>query len=213
MTSPELAGLLEALFDAERAVREAHRRLTAGAPGEVVRLLDAAARAAEKLDGDERSRRLVRVSEVLGEMAGPQVVDLLIDILASDDAEARRAAGEALSERAWDRFKDVALGIERALDRLPANSPALLELPYILAEVPEPGALKLLGDFLKHPAAEVVAAAIEALVQRVDPKALELIEPLANDKRRVEIEDDEGMSGEATIGELVAEARTMWEEN
>ncbi len=80
-------------------------------------------------------------------MAGPQVVDLLIDILASDDAEARRAAGEALSERAWDRFKDVALGIERALDRLPANSPALLELPYILAEVPEPGALKFLGIF------------------------------------------------------------------
>jgi HEAT repeat protein len=213
MTPPELARLLEALFDAERAVRDAHTRLTAGEPDEVVGLLDEAVRGAEKLRGDERSLRLVRISEVLGDMQGPRAVDLLVDILASEDADARRAAGEALSDRAWDRFKDVALGVERALARLPASSPALLELPYILAEVPEPGALKLLGEFLKHKAAEVVAAAIEALVQRVDPHALDLLEPLVNDKRKVEIEDDEGASGEATIGELVAEARTMWKEN
>jgi HEAT repeat protein len=213
MTAPELARLLEALFDAERAVRDAHARLTAAEPEQVVGLLDDAVRVAEKLRGDERSLRLVRLAEVLGDMQGPRVVDLLIDILASEDADARRAAGEALSERAWDRFKDVALGVERALVRLPATSPALLELPYILAEVPEPGALKLLGEFLKHKAADVVAAAIEALAQRADPDALDLLEPLAGDKRKVEIEDDEGASGEATIGELVAEARTMWEES
>jgi HEAT repeat protein len=213
MTSPELDRLLEALFDAERAVRGAHARLTESEPDDVLPLLEQAARAAEQLRGDERSLRLVRISKVLGDIERSRVVDLLIDILASEDAEARRAAGEALSERAWDTFKDVALGIERALTRLLPSSPALLELPYILAEVPEPGAQKLLGDFLKHESAEVVAAAIEALVQRVDPHALDLLEPLVNDPRKVEIEDDEGASGEATIGELVAEARTMWEEN
>jgi len=213
MTSSELSRLLEVLFDAERAVRDAHNRLTSGDSDDVVRLLDETVRGAAHLNDDERSLRLVRISELLGEMHGPRVIDLLVDVLASDDPDARRAAGEALSEQAWDRFKDVALGIERALARLPEDSPALLELPYILAEIPEPGALKLLSEFLKHPAAEVVAEAIQALVERVDPQAIELLEPLADDKRKVQIEDDEGASGEATIGELVAEARTMWEEN
>jgi len=34
----------------------------------------------------------------------------------------------------------VALGIERAIGRLPADSPALTELPFLLAEVGEPDA-------------------------------------------------------------------------
>ncbi|MGA2449902.1 MAG: hypothetical protein ABTD50_14585 [Polyangiaceae bacterium] len=213
MTTSEPSRLLQALFDAERAVRDAHSRLTAGDADEILRLLAETVRGAAQWDAEECSLRLVCISELLGDMHGPRAVDILIDVLASDDADARHSAGEALSEQAWDRFKDVALGIERALARLPGDSPALLELPYILAEIPEAGALRLLGQFLQHATAEVVAAAIEALVERVDPQALELLEPLANDQRRVEIEDDEGASGQATIGELVAEARTMWEEN
>lgn len=212
MSSEELDPSLLALFDAERAVRKAHDELVDGDPSRVLPLLEAATRRALVLDGldeDEASLRLVRIAAVLGEMQGPPVVDLLIDILGSDEPEARHAGGEALSGLAFDRFKEVALSIERALERLPEGSPAFAELAYLLAEIPEPGVAKLLGRFLRLRDADSVAAAIEALVEMGDPAAVPLLEPLAGDARRVQLEDDGGTHGEATIGELVAEARDI----
>jgi len=204
---------LTKLFDAERAARAAHdavERLAQADPDRVVALLDRAIKEAMALgDEDEASLRLVQIAELLGDMHGPRVVDQLIEILASQDPEARRAAGEALSALAFDRFKDVALGVERALARLADGSPALAELPYLLAEVPEPGVSRLLARFLAHRDPDAVASAIEALVEIGDPAALPLLEPLAADTRRVELEDDGGTEGEATIAELVAEARTL----
>ena len=135
-----------------------------------------------------------------------------MDILGCDEPEARHAAGEALEGLAFDRFKEVALGVERALERLPDGSPALSELPYLLAQVPEPGVAKLLARFLAHKDADAVAAAIEALVETGDPAALPLLDPLSSDTRKVQLEDEGGTEGEATIAELVAEARTILEE-
>jgi HEAT repeats len=212
MPSRDPAATLKALFDAERAVRAAHDELVEADPATVSPLLERATREALKLDAldeDESSLRLVRVALLLGEMQGTTAVDLLIDIIGCDEPEARQSAGEALSALAWDRFKDVALGIERALDRLPEGSPALSEIPYLLAELPEPGAVKLLARFLAHKDPEAVAAAIEALVETGDPAALPMLEPLVADTRRVQLEDDGGTQGEATIAELVAEARTL----
>jgi HEAT repeat protein len=206
------ADTLKALFDAERAVRAAHDELLDGNPEATLPLLDAATRTAltlDELDEDESSLRLVRIAALLGEMQGPRVVDLLVDILGSDEPEARHAAGEGLAGLAFDRFKEVALGVERALDRLPAGSPALSELPYLLAEVPEPGVSKLLARFLAHADADAVAATIEALVDAGDPSTLALLEPLSADARKVQLEDEGGTEGEATIAELVAEARTI----
>jgi len=209
---PELAATLVALFDAERAARAAHDELVDAEPEAVLPLLEKTTRDAltlDELDEDESSLRLCRVAAVLGEMQGPRVVDLLVDILGCDEPEARHAAGEALEGLAFDRFKEVALGVERALERLPETSPALSELPYLLAQVPEPGVAKLLGRFLAHRGADAVASAIEALVEMGDPAALPLLDALAADKRKVQLEDEGGTEGEATIAELVAEARTL----
>lgn len=212
MASRDPATTLKALFDAERAVREAHDELVNANPSGVLPLLERATREAlelDALDEDESSLQLVRVTALLGEMQGERVVDLLIDILGCDEPEARHAAGEALAGLAWDRFKEVALGIERALERLPDGSPALSELPYLLAELPEPGAIKLLGRFLAHRDPDAVAAAVEALVETGDKAALPLLDPLASDTRKVQLEDEGGTQGEATIAELVAEARAL----
>jgi HEAT repeat protein len=206
MPSASLEASLKALFDAERAVRAAHGALAEEDPRRVMPLLQRAVREAASLDEDEAALRLVRVATLAGEFDGPQAVDLLIDILGSDAAEARHEAGEELSAHAWERFKEVALGVERALDRLPGSSPALLELPYILAEIPEPGVLRLLGRFLKHENVEVVASTIEALVETGDPEAEPLLLPLVKDARKVQLEDEGGTEGEATIGELASEA-------
>jgi hypothetical protein len=206
------AATLKALFDAERAVRAAHDQLVDAEPDQVLPVLEHAVRAAltlDEVDEDEAALRLVRAAAVLGEMQGPRVVDLLVDILASDEPEARNAAGEALSGLAFDRFKEVALGVERALERLGPGSPALSELPYLLVEVPEPGVAKLLARFLAHRDADAVASAIEALVEIGDPAALPLLDSLVADSRRVQLEDEGGTQGDATIAELVAEARAL----
>jgi HEAT repeat protein len=208
----DLAATLKALFDGERAARKAHDTLVDAEPEAVLALLEHATREAlklDELDEDESSLRLVRISALLGEMQGVRAVDLLIDILGCDEPEARHAAGEALAGLAWHRFKEVALGVERALDRLPEGSPALSELPYILAEIPEPGSMTLLARFLAHRDADAVAAAVEALVDAGDVNALPLLDPLAGDTRKVQLEDEGGTQGEATIAELVAEARNL----
>ncbi len=212
MSSQDLAATVTALFDAERAVRDAHDRLVDAQPAAVLPVIERFVREAlenDEMDEDEASLRLVRLAALLGEMQGARVVDLLIDVVNCEDPDARRAGGEALAGLAWDRFKEVALGVERALDRLPPGSHALSELPYLLGELPEGGAMKLLGRFLAHSDADAVAAAVEALVEIGDPSAIPLLEPLAQDRRKVQLEDDGGTLGDATIGELVAEARSL----
>jgi HEAT repeat protein len=207
----DLTRQLAGLFDAERAVRRAHVELADHDPKTLLPALETAMREAMKHDDeDERALRLVRIAAILGEHEGAKAVDLLIDILGSDEPEARHAAGTALEDLAYDRFKEVALGVERALDRLPKGSIALAELPYLLADIPEAGVLKLLGRFLAHADPEAVAAGIEALVEVGDPAAASLLGPLEDDKRLVVLEeDDEGEDGKVTLGELAAEAKQL----
>ncbi len=205
---PSIDQSLNALFDAERTVRRLHDELARQPEATLLGVLaDGIAAALREKDEDEAGLRLVRISSLLGELEGPGVVDALIDILTSENPEARSHAGEVLESLAFDRFKEVAKGVERALKRLPVGSPALPELPYILVEIPEPGVIKLLGQFLRHGDADAVAAAIEALVQVGDPSAARLIEPLVDDMRTVELDEDgaEG-STELTLGELAEEA-------
>jgi len=192
-------------------VRKLHEELAQAPEAALLDALSESLKEALKdADEDEASLRLVRIAALLGELEGPRVVDALIDVLSSEHPEARRAAGEQLEELAFERFKEVALAVERALKRLPAGSPALPELPYILAEVPEPGVTKVLGQFLKHADADAVAAAIEALVQIGDPSASRLIEPLIEDSRVVELEEDgSDQTTEVTLGELAEEALAM----
>ncbi len=213
MVSPlpmSLTKELDALFAAERSVRAAHADLVGKPRGE---LLDELQRGVSEalamtVDESEQALRLVRLGGLLGDLEGDRVVDLLIAIVGSHSAEARVVAGEALEALAFERFKEVALGIERAVDSLPSGSPALTELPYLLAEVGEPGCVRLLGRFLKHRDAEAVAAAVEALAELGDPSAVPLLSALERDPRQVELEDQ----GERiSIGDLAREARELLE--
>jgi HEAT repeat protein len=202
---------IQALYDAERGVRATHAGLLrADRAGLLVALRaevdDALALIAK--EPDEAALRLVRLATLLGDVDGGEIaVDALIDVLGCEDPEARHVAGQALEDFAFDRFKEVALGVERALARLPNGSPALSELPYLLAEIAEPGAVKLVGRFLGHADAEAVAAAIEALVEIGDPSATRLLAPLEKDSRQVQIDDEEGER--VSLGDLAAEARQL----
>lgn len=199
---------LTQLFDAERQVRRVHDEM-AEAPQEAV--LDAIGRAltaaVKESDEEEANLRLVRIAQLLGEFEGPRAVDMLIDVLNTDHPEARDMAGEQLESLGFDRFKEVAKGVERALLRLPVGSAALPELPYVFAEIPEPGVVKLLTLFLEHEDADAVAAAIEVAVEAGDQAFTKHLEKLKNDKRTVELADEASEDGAlVTIGELAIEA-------
>lgn len=204
----DLLNHLNGLFDAERKVRELSDKLVVAPKDALLDVLAPAIDEAAKLDDEaEASLRLVRIAEVLAQVEGARAMDALIDILASDFPEARHAAGEAIEEAAYERFKEVAQGVERALKRLPEGSPALPELPYILAEVPEPGVLKLLEMFLRHTDADAVAAGIEVAADLGDPALVKHLQKLTSDKRTVDMaEEDTEEPSEVTLGELAQEA-------
>lgn len=209
--------LLASLYDSERTLRRLHRELTELDASELYPALEKHGRQAladvEK-DREEAGLRLVRLAVLLGtgpttEPAASKRVDLLIDIVDCDVPEARMAAGEVLQGLAEDRFKEVALGIERALGRLAKDSAALIELPYLMAEFADAGAAKLLGKFLVHSEPDVVAAAIEALAELGDPSAIPALKALEKDGRHVVIEEDDER---VSLGTLAGEAIEMLRE-
>jgi len=201
------------LFDAERKVRGLHDEIAkANEPVATEALSKAIDAARKEADEQEVALRLVRIAGLLGEFEGPRAVDLLIDILGSTLDEPRSVAGAELEGLAFDRFKEVAKGVERALKRLPKGSPALPELPYLFAEVPEPGVAKILGEFTRHEDPDAVAAAIEVAVEIGDPGFIKHLRPLIEDARVVDLANDvEGDDSEVTIGELALEAIELLE--
>lgn len=209
--------LLRNLFDSERSLRRLHRELTELDAAELYPALESHGRAALadiESDREEAGLRLVRLAALLGtgptaEPAASKRVDLLIDIIDCDVPEARLAAGEVLQGLAEDRFKEVALGIERAIGRLPPESAALEEIPYLMAEFGDAGAAKLLSKFLTHSEANVVAAAIEALAELGDPSAITALKALEKDGRHVMIEEDDER---VSLGTLASEAIEMLRE-
>ncbi len=209
MSTPTIEASLERLFFAEREARRLHDEIAGRAEKErdkLVAELRKMADSAKKLDdADEAALRLTCVARLLGELDGAEVVDALIDVLDAPMPEARGEAGEQLQGLAYDRFKEVALGVERAAERLGKGSPALVELPYLLADIPEAGVGKLLGKLLQHDDPDAVAAAIEAIVLIGDPGASKLLLPLQGDKRVSVIGEDEEQT-QVTVGELAIEA-------
>lgn len=208
MGAPETLALL---FDAERNVRTLHAELAKAQVDVVLPAIERAITESLALsDHEEAALRQVRCAELLGEMKEARAIDKLIDLMGEGEPEARIVAGEALQELGYSRFKDVALGVERALARLAPASPALSEIPYMLAEIPEPGVMVLLKKFLQRKDAESVAAAIEALAEVGDPEAIPMLEPLEKDKRVISMDElEEGTT--ITIGELAAEAIDLLE--
>lgn len=197
---------LDAIFEHDRRLREEETRLLADAnSAELVETLEVAVEEA-KSSGDRADAivRLERLADLCAQVPGPRMVDALIRILDDEEPQVRVVAGEALLDVGYERYAEVARAIERALDAN-ARGPAMTELPFILAEIGEPSALQLIKRFLAHPDAEVVAAAIEALVHLDDPAASSALEKLVDDERQVTLEDVD-QDRTTTIGELAEDA-------
>jgi hypothetical protein len=211
-SAPDLENTLTRLFEAERLVRELRAQVADQKPGEVFELLGKAATEARALAGqgdeaeEEAALRFEVIAMLLGDQGGSRAVDALIEVLAEAPEPARDVAGEQLERLAMSRFREFGKAIERALDRLPVGSPALVQLPFVLGGIPEDGVLPLLRRFLKHADPQAVAAAIEVVVEREELGLIEDIEQLEEDKRPVPVLFENDRPGEITLGQLASDA-------
>ena len=198
--------LLHRVFEADLALREAQAEFfTTGTDEQRLEALEVAIDAAwDDPNPEESTARLMRAAALLGELSGPRACQLLLRLLDHEEPEVRLPAGEALQDLAYARYAEVARAIEKLIDAGDALN-ALAEVPYILAEIGEPGGVKLCLRLLRHPSAEVVAAAIESLANLGDGSIIKQIEPLLKDGRTVALDDDPEAE-EALIADLAAEA-------
>jgi HEAT repeat protein len=200
-----LSNQLQAIFDAERTLRQAESQLLQADQKALEDLLSqAVADAKEERDPYEAELRLTRLADLCAQVPGEAMADALLAILDEEQPAVRVQAAEALVDVAYDRYAEVARAIERALAR-GDDGPAMQELPWVLAEVAEPSALPLVTKFLNHGNEEVVASAIEALTRLGDPQAAHQLKHLVNDPRVVTVEEGEE-EFTSTIGELASEA-------
>ena len=204
-----LSDHLRRIFDADRIMRSAEAKLMSKRGSEALaELLSEATNEALALsDIDEASMRLERLADLCAQVPGPRMTDALIAILNHQEPRVRVAAGEALRDVGFERYAEVARGIERVLDA-GTRGPAMSELPWVLAEIAEPSAIPLIRRFLDHPEPDVTAAAIEALAQLEDPDAEQDLRRFVDDLRTVVLEDldDEETT---TIGDLAKDALAM----
>lgn len=216
LTSADLEAKIDRLRRAEEDVRRLQDELIDDAASDravtLAALKEAIVEGLGEGEGVEASIALVPIVEVLAELEGPDVCDLLVDAMGSDDPETRHTAGKALEDLAFERYKEVAQAIERAVERLPATHHALRELPFTLAEVGEPGMPRALRGYLAHREGDVVAGAIESLAMAGDPAAIAELRKLMKDPRTVML-TDEGDGGEqVSIGMLASEAIALLSE-
>ncbi|MDH4282962.1 MAG: HEAT repeat domain-containing protein [Myxococcales bacterium] len=204
-----LSDELARIFDADRTMRDAESILLRRADREeLIALLERETEHALKMeDRKEGTMRLERLADLCAQVPGPRMTDALIAILSDEEPRVRVAAGEALRDLGYERYAEVARGIERALDDN-AGGLAMSELPWVLAEVGEPSALPLIRRFLDHQSPDVVAAAIEALAQLQDSDAVRDLKRFVGDPRVVTIDDFEHET-KTTLGELAEDALQM----
>jgi len=194
-----------AVLAADRVLRRAvSTLLSADDPRTVVAAIErtvGSLRAANNDDGVVDS--LVALAEVLANVQHADANRILVGLLDHAEPMVRGMAGESLMERMYERYAEVLRSIETAVGA-GLGATALAEVPFLLAEVGEPGGLAFVKKLLSHADPDVAGAAVEAVGIFGDPSSLPSLESMVSDARTLTAEDEE--SGDSlTVGELAME--------
>lgn len=158
----------------------------------------------EKLgEDDDISVGLVRAAEMLLSSGSDKTARVLGAGLVHGNQDVRLICQDALAHLAEDGLERIMPLVEEALTKGGALGE---EIPFLLAEVSLPDVTPLLERFLKHAEADVVASAVEALVDYGDPSSVQALEKLLEDKRVVTVLDEHDREVKCTIGQLANDA-------
>ncbi len=145
---------------------------------------------------------LVRTAEMLVGVMTEKSAGALCSGLSSENATVRMLCGDAIMHVAEDDLNLLKPSIDQILKK---GGTAAEELPFVLLEVDDPEVPRIIEKFLKSQEPEVVASAIEALIEIGDMQSEKELKALVNDKRVVSL--DESLEDETTtIGELAKDA-------
>ena len=160
-------------------------------------------------DDDEVPITLVRCAEMLVGVMTENVVKTLTAGLAHGNPTVRLLSGDAITHIAEENLELLKPAIDEVLKE---GSGAAEEMPFILSEIDDPEVFGLLERFLAHESGEVVASAIEALIEIGDPQAIDAIQQLTSDTREVTVDDELGGGEKTTVGQLAKDALEILEE-
>ena len=202
----QLSNTLQELFNADRQADHTESVLlrTDNQEALIEQLWQATHDAKALADASETTRRLRRLADLCAQVPGPKMADTLLYILDAEDPGVRVVAGEAILDVGYERYAEIARAVERWLEHNESGH-ALKELPFIIAEIGEASAPKLISKFLNKEDTEIIAAGIEALASLEDADLPKILAPFLEDTRTVSI-DDENESFSTSLAELAKEA-------
>lgn len=155
-------------------------------------------------EADPPPLALGRCVDLIERLVDESAGELLARGLGHANPDIRLLCGEMLVMLADDGGTALLRGaVETALA---GTAPLAEEMPFVLAEVEDPEAPRIIERFLEHSDAEVVAAAIEALIELGDPASLPAIERLVDDKRAISVGDEAPEEGGWALGQLAQDA-------
>jgi HEAT repeat protein len=160
-------------------------------------------------EDDEVPITLVRCAEMLVGVMTENVVKILVQGLAHVNPTVRLLSGDAVTHIAEENMELLKPAID---DVLAEGSRAAEEMPFILSELDEPEVFGILERFLAHESGEVVASAIEVLIEMDDPQAITAIEKLTKDSREVTVDEEMGSAEKTTVGQLAKDALEIFQE-
>jgi HEAT repeat protein len=158
---------------------------------------------------DEISIRLIRTAEMLIGASTPKVAALLGKALDHENLDVRMLAGDVLMHMAEDGLDAIMPAVAAVLEKSGIGAE---EMPFILAELDEPEVPRLLERFLESQNPDVVAAALEAMVECGDEDSIPAVEKLVDDPREVQVEESPNNDDKTTVGQLARDALDLLSE-
>jgi hypothetical protein len=148
----------------------------------------------------------LRAAEILVGLESENLSQLLGQGLDHVNPDIRMISEDALTHLAEEGLDYLMPAVEGVLEREGIGAEAM---PFILADLDFAEVPKIVARFLDATNPQVVAAALEAMVEVGDEDSFSEIETLLNDSREVELEEETDDSSTVTIGQLAREALDM----
>jgi HEAT repeat protein len=198
--------VIEEIFELDEQVTRLKEKLKEYPEGEQAELLTNLFCSALDNIGevDQLSLKFVRVVELMGDLDGASLIRVLSRGLDHPNVDVRLSCAETLLHLAEDDLEQISPAIDEALGK---GGLMAQEVLYLLAELDDPNVPRVIERFLELGDAQIVALAIDALVEIGDLTSIDALKKLSGDKRRVVVDEEESESQiKVEIGQLAREA-------